>query len=45
MSGREREQMEVVIAQHRHGCVAERFDLAQDRERLGTAIDQIADEP
>ena len=39
------EQMQVVVAEHGHGCVAERLHLAQHVERRGTAIHEIADEP
>ncbi len=39
------EQMEVVIAEHRDGGVTQRLDLAQHGERIGTAVDEVADEP
>ena len=43
--GGDRQQVEVVIAEHRDRGVAQRLDLAQHGERVGTAIDEIADEP
>ena len=43
--GGDRQQMQVVIAEHRHRGVAERHDLAQHAERVGSAIDEVADEP
>ena len=45
MPGGDRQQVQVVIAEHRHRGVAERHDLAQHAERVGSAIDEVADEP
>jgi len=45
MAGGDRQQMQVVIAEHRHRGVAERSNLAQHGERFRSAIDEIADEP
>ena len=45
MAGRDGEQVEVVVAEHAHGGVAQRHHLAQHRERSGAAIDEVADEP
>ena len=42
---REREQMQVVIAQHRDGGRAERHDPAHDAERVRAAIDEVAGQP
>ena len=39
------EQVQVMVAQHGDRAVTQRFDEAQRGQRLGTAIDQIADEP
>jgi len=41
----DREQMEVVIAEHRSRGVAQRDHFAQHRERRRSAIDEVADEP
>ena len=45
MARRDGQQVEIVIAEHRGGGVAERHDFAQHGERIGTAVDEIADEP
>jgi hypothetical protein len=42
---RNHEQMEIVIAEHGNGTRAELSDEAQCFERLGAAVDEIADEP
>ena len=39
------QQMQVVVAEHRDRRGAETLDLAQHRERIRTAVDEIADEP
>ena len=41
----DREQREIMIAEHDDRAVAECLDVAQHRERLPAAIDQIAAEP
>jgi CubicO group peptidase (beta-lactamase class C family) len=43
--GREREQMQVVIAEHDLGGGTERAHVAEHLQRLRTAIDQIAHQP
>ena len=45
VSRRHCEQMEIVIAENGGRRVAERFHFAQHGERLGPAVDEIADEP
>jgi hypothetical protein len=45
MPGRDREQVEVVVAEHGNCRITEAHDFAQHRERSGPAIDEIADEP
>ena len=40
-----REQVQIVIAQHRYRAPIKRVDQAQHAEAVGTAIDQIAGEP
>ena len=45
MAGRHGQQMQVVIAEHGDGGIAERDHLAQHGERIRTAIDEIADQP
>ena len=42
---RHRDQMQIVIAQHRDRAVAQRLHQAQHLQRTRPAIDQIADEP
>ena len=44
-AGGDREQVQVVIAEHHRHGVVERHQAAQRRERFGTAIDQVADQP
>ena len=39
------QQVQVVVAEHDFRRVAERLHLAQDRERAGTAVDEVADQP
>ncbi len=39
------QQMEIVIAEHRDRGVAQGLHVAQARERIGTAVHQVADEP
>ncbi len=45
VTGGDRQQVEVVIAEHRDGGIAERHHFAQYRERSGPAVDEVADEP
>ena len=45
MAGRHRHQVQVVIAQHAHRCLAEPAHEAQHLQRVGTAIDQVAHQP
>ena len=45
MAGGDGQQVQVVIAEHGDGGVAERVHLAQHGERIRAAIDEIADEP
>ena len=45
MAGRDRQQMKIVIAEHSDRRVAKRDDFAQHGERIGSAIDEIADQP
>ena len=45
VSGGDGQQVQVVVAEHRDRGIAERHHVAQHRERIGTAIDEIADEP
>ena len=40
-----RQQVEVVVAENRHRRIAQCFHFAQDGERIGAAIDEVADEP
>src|SRR5690606_18101959 len=40
-----RQQVQVVIAQHRHGTLAQADDAAQAGQRLRAAVDQVAGEP
>jgi len=42
---RDAQQMEIVIAEHRDGCIAERFHVAQAIGRPRPAIHEVADEP
>ncbi len=42
MAGRDRQQMEVVVAEHGDRRVAERHDVAQHGKRVRAAIDEIA---
>jgi hypothetical protein len=42
---RGRKQVEVVIAEHGHGAVAERAHEAQHVQRIGTAVDEVTGEP
>ena len=44
-AGGHREQMQIVIAEHAQGALAERFDEAQHLQRLRPAVDQVAGEP
>ena len=39
------QQMEVVVAEDRDGGVAERLHFAQHGERVGAAVDEVADQP
>ena len=39
------QQMQIVIAEHHGGGIAQRADPAQHLERVGAAIHQIADQP
>ena len=39
------QQVQVVVAEHDLRRVAQRLHLAQDRERTGAAVDEVADEP
>ena len=39
------QQMQIVVAENGSGRGAEALYLAQDRERIRTAVDEIADEP
>ncbi len=41
----DREQRKIVIAEHDERAIAERLDVAQHRERLPAAVDEIAAEP
>ena len=41
----ERQQMQIVITQHRDGGFAERADEAQRFQRFRPTIDQVPDEP
>jgi len=45
VAGGDRQQMEVVVAEHRDRCVTERHHLAQHGERSGPAVDEVADQP
>ncbi len=45
VAGGDGKQMEVMVAQNSHGTGAELAHRAQHRERFGSAIDQIADQP
>ena len=45
MAGGDGEQVEVVVAEHGDGGIAERHHLAQHGERSGAAVDEVADEP
>ncbi len=45
MPGGDRQQMKIVIAEHRDGGIAQRHHFAQHGKRVGPAIDEIADEP
>jgi len=45
MSRGDRQQVKVVIAKHGDGRVAERHHFAQHGKRIGSAIDEIPDEP
>ena len=45
VAGGDRQQVEVVVAEHGDGGVAQRHHLAQHGERAGAAVDEIADEP
>jgi hypothetical protein len=45
VTGGDRKQMQVVITEHRHGGIADRFYFAQHRQRIGAAIDEVADQP
>ena len=44
-TGRDDEQMQIVIAEHRHGALPQAAHEAQRFDRLRPAVDQIADEP
>jgi hypothetical protein len=37
--------MQVVVAEHGHRAVAQALHEAQAAQRIGTAVDEIADEP
>jgi len=41
----ERQQMQIVIAEHDHGAISEIAHEAHGRERGRAAVDQVADEP
>ena len=43
--GGDRQQVEIVVAEHAGDGVAERHHVAQHRERPGAAVDEVADEP
>ena len=43
--GRDGQQVEIVVAEDGDGGIAQRLHFAQHRERLGAAVDEIADEP
>ena len=45
MPCRHDQQMQVMVAQHGERSVAQRLHRAQYRQRIGTAVDQIADQP
>jgi len=45
VAGGDRQQMKIMIAEHGHGRVAQRDHFAQHGQRIGPAIDQVADEP
>jgi len=38
-------QVKIVVTEHGDGRLAQAFHPAQHGERIGTAIDEIADEP
>jgi len=42
---RDRQQVQIVVAEHHGGARAERLDAAQRRQRLRPAVDQVAGEP
>ena len=44
-AARHSEQVQIVVAEHHHGVVAEVAHQAERRERVRTAVDEIADEP
>jgi len=39
------QQVKVMIAEHRDSSITKRFDVAKRRQRIGTAIDEIANQP
>jgi hypothetical protein len=41
----EREKMQIVVAEHHDGALAQIAHEAQDRERRRTPVDEVADEP
>src|SRR5689334_2178417 len=45
VAGSDREQVQVVVAEHCHGGVAEAHYLSDDAKRVRTAIDEVAVEP
>jgi hypothetical protein len=45
MAARQRQQMQIVIAQHRDSGIAQAAHKAQHLQRLRPAIDQITDQP
>jgi hypothetical protein len=45
VAGGEGQQVQVVVAEHHDGLLAEGLDVAQHRQRLRAAVDQIADQP
>ena len=45
VAGGDREEMEVVVAEHRDRRISKCHHLAKDSEGAGAAVDEIADEP